>query len=33
MGQDERLHDRGAKVVATGYANEFDVDIGPLFKH
>jgi methylmalonyl-CoA mutase cobalamin-binding domain/chain len=26
-------HDRGAKVVATGYADGFDVDIGPLFKH
>lgn len=32
MGQDG--HDRGAKVVATGYADVgFDVDIGPLFKH
>jgi len=32
MGQDG--HDRGAKVVATGYADlGFDVDIGPLFKH
>ena len=30
MGQDG--HDRGAKVVATGYADVgFDVDIGPLF--
>jgi len=30
MGQDG--HDRGAKVVATGYADiGFDVDIGPLF--
>jgi methylmalonyl-CoA mutase len=29
MGQDG--HDRGAKVVATGYADVgFDVDIGPL---
>jgi methylmalonyl-CoA mutase len=26
-------HDRGAKVVATGYDVGFDVDIGPLFKH
>jgi methylmalonyl-CoA mutase len=33
MGQDG--HDRGAKVVATGYADvgSVDVDIGPLFKH
>jgi methylmalonyl-CoA mutase len=32
MGQDG--HDRGAKVVATGYADVgFDVDIGPFFKH
>jgi len=32
MGQDG--HDRGAKVVATGYADVgFDVDIGPLFLH
>jgi methylmalonyl-CoA mutase len=31
MGQDG--HDRGAKVVATGYADMgFDVDIGPLFQ-
>jgi methylmalonyl-CoA mutase len=30
MGQDG--HDRGAKVVATGYACGFDVDIGPLFQ-
>jgi len=31
MGQDG--HDRGAKVVATGYADiGFDVDIGPLFQ-
>ncbi|MBQ7213662.1 MAG: methylmalonyl-CoA mutase [Bacteroidales bacterium] len=31
MGQDG--HDRGAKVVATGYADEgFDVDMGPLFQ-
>jgi len=31
MGQDG--HDRGAKVVATGYADVgFDVDIGPLFQ-
>jgi methylmalonyl-CoA mutase len=29
MGQDG--HDRG-KVVATGYADSFDVDIGPLFQ-
>jgi methylmalonyl-CoA mutase len=28
MGQDG--HDRGAKVVATGYAEGFDVDIGPF---
>ncbi len=31
MGQDG--HDRGAKIVATGYADiGFDVDIGPLFQ-
>ena len=31
MGQDG--HDRGAKVVATGYADcGFDVDLGPLFQ-
>nr|NQU90333.1 cobalamin B12-binding domain-containing protein [Bacteroidota bacterium] len=31
MGQDG--HDRGAKVVASGYADiGFDVDIGPLFQ-
>ena len=31
MGQDG--HDRGAKVVATGYADcGFDVDMGPLFR-
>ena len=31
MGQDG--HDRGAKVVAAGYADlGFDVDIGPLFQ-
>ena len=31
MGQDG--HDRGAKVVATGYADMgFDVDMGPLFQ-
>jgi methylmalonyl-CoA mutase len=31
LGQDG--HDRGAKVVATGYADVgFDVDIGPLFQ-
>ena len=31
MGQD--VHDRGAKVVATGYADcGFDVDMGPLFQ-
>ena len=31
MGQDG--HDRGAKIVATGYADVgFDVDIGPLFQ-
>lgn len=31
MGQDG--HDRGAKVVATGYADMgFDVDLGPLFQ-
>jgi methylmalonyl-CoA mutase len=31
MGQDR--HDRGAKVVATGYADcGFDVDMGPLFQ-
>ena len=30
MGQDG--HDRGAKVIATGFADlGFDVDIGPLF--
>ena len=30
MGQDG--HDRGAKVIATGFADMgFDVDIGPLF--
>jgi methylmalonyl-CoA mutase len=30
MGQDG--HDRGAKVVATAYADMgFDVDVGPLF--
>ena len=32
MGQDG--HDRGAKVVATGYADlGYDVDIGPSSKH
>jgi methylmalonyl-CoA mutase len=31
MGQDG--HDRGAKVVATGYADGFDVDIVHYFKH
>ena len=32
MGQDG--HDRGAKVVATGYADlGFDVDMGPLFQN
>ncbi len=32
MGQDG--HDRGAKVVGTGFADlGYDVDIGPLFKH
>ena len=32
MGQDG--HDRGAKVVSTGYADiGFDVDIGPLFQN
>ena len=31
MGQDG--HDRGAKVVATGFADcGFDVDMGPLFQ-
>ena len=31
MGQDG--HDRGAKVVATSFADiGFDVDIGPLFQ-
>lgn len=31
LGQDG--HDRGAKVVATGYADVgFDVDMGPLFQ-
>ena len=31
MGQDG--HDRGGKVVATGYADcGFDVDMGPLFQ-
>ena len=31
MGQDG--HDRGAKIIATGYADVgFDVDIGPLFQ-
>ena len=31
LGQDG--HDRGAKVVATGYADiGFDVDMGPLFQ-
>ena len=31
MGQDG--HDRGAKVISTGYADiGFDVDIGPLFQ-
>jgi methylmalonyl-CoA mutase len=31
MGQDG--HDRGAKVVATAYADAgFDVDVGPLFQ-
>ncbi len=31
MGQDG--HDRGAKVVASGYADiGFDVDVGPLFQ-
>jgi methylmalonyl-CoA mutase len=31
MGQDG--HDRGAKVVSTGYADiGFDVDMGPLFQ-
>ena len=30
VGQDG--HDRGAKVIATGFADMgFDVDIGPLF--
>ncbi|MPC77985.1 putative methylmalonyl-CoA mutase, mitochondrial [Portunus trituberculatus] len=32
MGQDG--HDRGAKVIATGFADlGFDVDVGPLFQH
>ena len=31
LGQDG--HDRGAKVVATGYADiGYDVDIGPLYQ-
>lgn len=31
MGQDG--HDRGSKVIATGFADlGFDVDIGPLFQ-
>jgi methylmalonyl-CoA mutase len=31
MGQDG--HDRGAKVIATAFADEgFDVDVGPLFQ-
>src|SRR5690606_24716729 len=31
MGQDG--HDRGAKIIATGFADMgFDVDIGPLFQ-
>lgn len=31
MGQDG--HDRGAKVIATGFADMgYDVDIGPLFQ-
>lgn len=31
MGQDG--HDRGAKVIATGFADVgFDVDLGPLFQ-
>ena len=31
IGQDG--HDRGAKVIATGFADiGFDVDIGPLFQ-
>src|SRR5258705_10612531 len=31
MGQDG--HDRGAKIIATGFADlGFDVDIGPLFQ-
>ena len=31
MGQDG--HDRGAKVIATGFADMgFDVDVGPLFQ-
>ncbi|RXG54609.1 Methylmalonyl-CoA mutase, mitochondrial [Armadillidium vulgare] len=31
MGQDG--HDRGAKVIATGFADiGFDVDVGPLFQ-
>ena len=31
MGQDG--HDRGAKVIATGFSDlGFDVDIGPLFQ-
>ena len=31
MGQDG--HDRGAKVIASGFADlGFDVDVGPLFQ-
>lgn len=31
MGQDG--HDRGAKVIATGFSDlGFDIDIGPLFR-
>ena len=31
MGQDG--HDRGAKVIATGFSDlGFDVDVGPLFR-
>ena len=31
MGQDG--HDRGAKIIATAFADEgFDVDVGPLFQ-
>ena len=31
MGQDG--HDRGAKVIATGFSDlGFDVDVGPLFQ-